>query len=147
MRWAHALVYGRNKVQYKLQTKQPETLNGLLLHLLYTVFPVSLSLTVYFSLSRFLCSLTSSLSLSLSSFFKQEAGPLRSFAIFCWSLDNLTANYRSIFCRRVKCLSVVISLKFFLYCKQSPPVFVCMSVCAGILSYLEPHLDLIVPDS
>jgi len=136
MCWAHAIVYGRNKVQHKLQTKQPERR----LMASSSIFSIlsSLSLALFLSISHSLAfkahlhPFSPSFSVYFSSF-KQEAGPLRSFAIFCLSLDNLTANYRSIFCCWVKCLSMVISLKLFLYCKQSPPVFVCVSVRAWFI--------------
>lgn len=73
---AHVLVYGRNKVQHKLQTKQPER------HLMASssIYSIpSLSLSLY--RSRFLVHpLPLFLLLFAVSRFKQGAQPQRSFA-------------------------------------------------------------------
>lgn len=58
MRWAHAVVYGGNKVQHKLQTKQPE-------RRLMASSSISSTLSVFLTLSLSLLTYILSLSLSL----------------------------------------------------------------------------------
>lgn len=70
MRWAHALVYGRNKVQYKLQTKQPERrlMASSSIFSILSSLSLSLSNSVFLTLSLSLLSYILSFSLCLSSF-------------------------------------------------------------------------------